>query len=564
MRFFLLLLALAGFLSLLSCISPMKTSKNHAKKMHSMVVCSHPAAAKAGKDILSSGGNAYDAAITTQFVLAVVYPRAGNIGGGGLMVGRDGDGKVMALDFREKAPLAAHKDMYLDNNGNIIPNKSLTGIFSVGVPGSVDGMWTLHREKGSLPWYQLIQPAIDLARHGVTLTANEAKHMNEYATIIDSVSGFNTDYSKKKWKAGDVFIQSNLATTLERIRDYGRDGFYRGKVANQIIQTSTANHGLITQQDLDDYHSRWRSPIVSDYKGYRLCLMPPPSSGGVLIAQMLKVMERMNLSEKGHNTAPYIHGLVEITRRAYADRSEYFGDPDYVVNHINTLLSDKYINEKYDNINPNKATPSTDIKAGAVERIESFETTHFSIVDQWQNAVAITTTLNGNYGSKMVVEGGGFLLNNEMDDFSVKPGSPNQFGLVGGEANSIQPGKRMLSSMSPTIVSKDGTLYAVVGTPGGSTIITANLQTIANLIDFNMSMEEAVLAPKMHSQWLPDEVYLEKNKFDQSVILQLEKMGHVVKEVNALGKLDCIKVLEDGSLEGGTDPAKGDGTIDGF
>jgi len=297
---------------------------------------------------------------------------------------------------------------------------------------------------------------------------------------------------------------------------------------------------------------------------HQLCLMPPPSSGGVLIAQMLKVMERMNLSEKGHNTAPYIHGLVEITRRAYADRSEYFGDPDYVVNHINTLLSNKYINEKYDNINPHKATPSKDIKAGEVERIESFETTHFSIVDQWQNAVAITTTLNGNYGSKMVVAGGGFLLNNEMDDFSVKPGSPNQFGLVGGEANSIQPGKRMLSSMSPTIVSKDGTLYAVVGTPGGSTIITANLQTIANLIDFNMSMKEAVLAPKMHSQWLPDEVYLEKNKFDQSVILQLEKMGHVVKEVNALGKLDCIKVLEDGSLEGGTDPAKGDGTIDGF
>ncbi len=529
-----------------------------------MVVCSHPAAAKAGTEILKAGGNAYDAAIATQFALTVVYPRAGNIGGGGLMTGRDANGKVLALDFREKAPLSATTDMYLDASGNVIPDKSLLGIFAVGVPGVVDGMWTLHKEKGSLPWHQLIQLAIDLAENGVILTKNEAAHMNEYSSMIDSVSGFKTAFGAKKWASGDLFIQKELAATLRDIRDYGRDGFYRGRVARDIINTSNNLHGLIAQKDLDSYRSVWRQPIVSSYKGYELCLMPPPSSGGVLIAQMLEAMELLHLSEKGHNTASYIHGLAEINRRAYADRSEYFGDPDFVDNHIRTLLSDKYIREKYGNIDMNKATPSKEIKAGQVDRIESFETTHFSIVDAKGNAVAITTTLNGNYGSKLVVKDAGFLLNNEMDDFSAKPGTPNQFGLVGGYANSIQPGKRMLSSMSPTIVSKDGRLYAVVGTPGGSTIITANLQTIVNLIDFNMTMEEAVLAPKMHSQWLPDEIYLEKGKFPQKVISQLEAIGHVVKDVPALGKLDCIKALPDGSLQGGTDPSKGDGTIEGF
>lgn len=529
-----------------------------------MVVCSHPAAAKAGTEILKAGGNAYDAAIATQFALTVVYPRAGNIGGGGLMTGRDANGKVLALDFREKAPLSATTDMYLDASGNVIPDKSLLGIFAVGVPGVVDGMWTLHKEKGSLPWHQLIQPAIDLAENGVILTKNEAAHMNEYSAMIDSVSGFKTAFGAKKWAPGDLFIQKELAATLRDIRDYGRDGFYRGRVARDIINTSNNLHGLITQKDLDSYRSVWRQPIVSSYKGYELCLMPPPSSGGVLIAQMLEAMELLHLSEKGHNTASYIHGLAEINRRAYADRSEYFGDPDFVDNHIRTLLSDKYIREKYGNIDMNKATPSKEIKAGQVDRIESFETTHFSIVDAKGNAVAITTTLNGNYGSKLVVKDAGFLLNNEMDDFSAKPGTPNQFGLVGGYANSIQPGKRMLSSMSPTIVSKDGRLYAVVGTPGGSTIITANLQTIVNLIDFNMTMEEAVLSPKMHSQWLPDEIYLEKGKFPQKVISQLEAIGHVVKDVPALGKLDCIKALPDGSLQGGTDPSKGDGSIEGF
>lgn len=564
MHFLKVFSSLSFFICFVSCMTPNKAYKNHTKDMHSMVVCSHPAAAKAGIDILKAGGNAYDAAIATQFALAVVYPRAGNIGGGGFMVGRDADGKCFALDFREKAPEAASEDMYLDDQGNVIPDKSLVGIFAAGVPGSVDGMWTLFNEKGSLPWNQLIQPAIDLAKNGVVLTEKEAAHMNEYSVIIDSVSGFKTNYGSKKWKKGDLFVQSALAHTLENIRDFGRDGFYKGKTAEDIVRTSGQHQGLITQSDLDNYHSRWRSPIFCEYKGYQLCLMPPPSSGGVLIAQMLRVMEQMKLSEKGFNTAAYIHGLTEIQRRAYADRSEYFGDPDFVVNHVSTLLSQKYIDSKYSDIKVDKATPSSEIKKGDVNRIESFETTHFSIVDKWQNAVAITTTLNGNYGSKLVVEGSGFLLNNEMDDFSVKPGSPNQFGLIGGEANSIRPGKRMLSSMTPTIISKDGKLYAIVGTPGGSTIITVNLQIIADLIDFNMSMEEAVLAPKMHSQWLPDEIYLEKGRFDSAIINQLEAMGHRVKEVKSLGKPDCIKVLPDGSLEGGTDPSKGDGTIEGF
>ncbi|HRN32806.1 MAG TPA: gamma-glutamyltransferase [Saprospiraceae bacterium] len=564
MRIIYILTALSICLTLISCASMHHSSKNHAKDMHSMVVCSHPAAAKAGIEILKAGGNAYDAAITTQFALAVVYPRAGNIGGGGLMTGRDASGKMLALDFREKAPLSATTDMYLDASGKVVPDKSLLGIFAAGVPGVVDGMWTLHKEKGTLPWHLLIQPAINLAENGVILTKNEAAHMNEYAALIDSVSGFKTAFGVKKWAPGDLFIQKDMAATLRDIRDYGRDGFYKGRVAVDIINTSNECQGLITQKDLDSYRSVWREPIVSTYKGFELCLMPPPSSGGVLIAQILEAMEMLHLSEKGHNTAPYIHGLTEINRRAYADRSEYLGDPDFVDNHIRTLLSEKYIREKYGNIDMNKATPSKKIKAGHVDKIESFETTHFSIVDAKGNAVAITTTLNGNYGSKLVVKGAGFLLNNEMDDFSVKPGTPNQFGLVGGYANSIQPGKRMLSSMSPTIVSKDGRLYAVIGTPGGSTIITANLQTIVNLIDFGMTMEEAVLAPKMHSQWLPDEIYLERGKFSREIISQLKTMGHVVKEVSALGKLDCIKVLPDNSLQGGTDPAKGDGTIEGF
>lgn len=564
MRYLIFLLTTACFLAFSACSTTGHYSKDHTKVPSSMVVCSHPAAARAGTDILKAGGNAFDAAIATQFALAVVYPRAGNIGGGGLLIYRDHEGRSMSLDFRECAPLAATSDMFLDNRGKVIAGMSLTGVYASGVPGSVEGMWTLHKEKGSLPWCQLVQPAIDIASGGVALTEHEARHLNQYSALIDSVTGSATAFGRRQWRMGDTLVQPDLATTLTYIRDYGRDGFYRGPTATSILATMILHQGLITQKDLDGYHAVWRQPVTARYKGYDISLMPPPSSGGILIAQMLRAMELSDLSRKELNTAGYIHGLTEIQRRAYADRSEYFGDPDFVDNHRESLLSDAYIREKYSGIDPERATPSHQIKAGKVDRIESFETTHFSVADRYGNAVAVTTTLNGNYGSKLVVSRAGFLLNNEMDDFSIKPGSPNQFGLIGGFANSIKPGKRMLSSMTPTIISRDGRLYAVIGTPGGSTIITVNLQIIADLIDFNMDMQQAVIAPKMHSQWLPDEVYLEKGKFSSEVIRQLQNMGHKVVEVPALGKPDCIRVRPDGSLEGGTDPAKGDGTVESF
>ena len=480
------------------------------------------------------------------------------------MVDRDAEGGEGSLDFREKAPYNASKDMFLDNRGLIVNNMSLVGIYSSGVPGTVDGMWQMHREKGSLAWKDLIQPSIDIAEKGIPLTQNEALHMNQYAGIIDSVSKFKTAFGLKPWKKGDVFVQTDLAKTLSYIRDFGRDGFYKGPVAVNIKAAMITHYGLLSQKDLDEYHSVWRTPIVSNYKGYRITMMPPSSSGGIMMAQMFRGFDKLNLSQYPHNSVPYIHGLTELQRRAYADRSTYFGDPDFVDNNEEELLSEKYIIEKIRDIDMQKATSSQKVLPGKPSTIESFETTHFSIVDGRGNAVSITTTLNDNYGSKLVVNHAGFLLNNEMDDFSSKPGEANMFGLIGGEANSIQPGKRMLSSMTPTIVSKDGKLFSVIGTPGGSTIITVNFQTIVDLIDYNMTMQEAVLSPKMHSQWLPDEIFLEKNKFTPDIISDLQKMGHVVKEVDALGKLDCIKVLPDGSLQGGTDKNKGDGTIEGF
>ncbi len=559
---------LIAFLLIILLYSGCKTSAGSSGNKNAgyknMVVCSHPAAAKIGIDILKAGGNAFDAAIATQFALAVCYPRAGNIGGGGLMVFRDSDEKVGALDFREKAPYNASTDMFLDNRGKIVDNMSLVGVYAAGVPGTVDGMWQIHREKGSLPWFQLIQPSIDLAENGVILTQNEANHMSQYAPVIDSVSKHKTAFSQKIWKAGDSFVQKDLAVTLSAIRDFGRDGFYKGPIATSIKATMITHYGLITQKDLDEYHAIWRQPIVTSYKGYMLAMMPPPSSGGIMITQMLTGFEALNLSQYPHNSVPYIHGLTEMQRRAYADRSVYYGDPDFVDNHQTELLSEKYISGKIKDINMERATPSQQVLPGKSKSIESFETTHFSVVDKKGNAVGITTTLNDNYGSKLVVSRAGFLLNNEMDDFSAKPGEANMFGLVGGEANSIQPGKRMLSSMTPTIISKDGKLFSVIGTPGGSSIITVNFQTIINLIDYNMSMQEAVVAPKMHSQWVPDEIYLEKGKFSPEVISGLQKMGHKIKEIDALGKLDCIKVRPDGSLEGGTDKSKGDGTIEGF
>ncbi|GAA4823194.1 gamma-glutamyltransferase [Algivirga pacifica] len=526
-----------------------------------VVSTAHPLATKIGIDILNQGGNAYDAAIGIQFALAVAYPRAGNIGGGGFMVSRHHDGTVQALDFREKAPAQAHETMYQDSLGNIIENISLKGHMAVGVPGSVDGMVKIHQRYGSLPWEQLLAPAIKLAQEGVPLTLAEAEKINVYQDEFTYINSHRIPLiNETGWNKGDTIFYPELAQTLQRIQENQSAGFYSGETAQLIVEEMQGvNRGIITLEDLKNYQAVWRAPIQAPYKNYTIISMPPPSSGGIALAQLMQGAETFPLKSMEHNTAAYIHTLVELERRVYADRSTHLGDPDFYEVPQEMLLSKEYIQERNRSINPEKKTPSQDIKAGEVERIESFETTHFSVVDQEGNAVAITTTLNSNFGSKVMVKGGGFFLNNEMDDFSVKPGVANQFGLIGGKANAIAAGKRMLSSMTPTIVERDDKLFMVVGTPGGSTIITSVFQTILNVIEFEMNMQEAVNAKKFHSQWLPDKVYMELGVIDQKTAKALKNMGHDLDSVEGLGRMDCILIREDGSKEAASDYLRGDG-----
>jgi len=527
-----------------------------------MVVTAHPLASEVGARILNQGGNAFDAAIAVQFALAVVYPRAGNIAGGGFAVYRKTNGEVGSLDFREKAPIAAYPDMYLDMSGNVIPKLSSFGGLSIGVPGSVDGMIELHRKLGSLPFNVLIQPAIDLAEKGFTLTPSEANKLNDSQSLLlqanDSTSYF---YNKEKWKTGDTIILPALANTLKLIRDKGREGFYSGKTAQYMVEEIHSTGGIITQTDLDNYRSVWRKPLIGYYKHYKVITMPPPSSGGLALLQLLKGSERYNFGDYGFNSAMSIHIMTELERRVYADRAEYLGDPDFTDVPVSKLLDSCYIQKRFSDISLNAKTDSKCIKEGKVDRIESFETTHFSIVDKDQNAIGITTTLNGNYGSKVFVEKAGFFLNNEMDDFSIKPGVPNQFGLIGNKANAIAPEKRMLSSMTPTIIAKDNKLFMVVGSPGGSTIITTVYQTIIDVLDYGMDMQQAVDAKKTHSQWLPDVIIYEKNGLDPLVISQLEQLGHKLEATGSLGKLDAVLILPDGTMQGGADSRADDTAI---
>ena len=527
---------------------------------HQMVVSTHPAASKVGFDILKEGGNAFDAAIAVQFALAVVYPRAGNIGGGGFAVFHEANGRNGALDFREVAPISAFPKLYYEEENRVNYQASLIGSYAVGVPGTVDGMWKMHVKKGKLDWRQLIQPAINLAEKGVILTEQEAAHMNEYSRIIDSVSISPTVFGTKHWKAGDLFIQTDLANTLKLIRDNGREGFYDGPTADKLIRTIKLRHGIMRKNDLQRYTSVWRDALKGYYKDYTIITMPPPSAGGVMLLQMLFGADFLNIDKKGFNSTDYLHYLIEIQRRTYADRAEFFGDPDFNFVPVDKLLSPLFLEKKYKDIGP-LATPSSAINPSTKVSIESFETTHFSVVDRWGNAVAITTTLNGNYGSKLVADGAGFLLNNEMNDFTIEIGKANQFGMVGGKMNEIVGGKRMLSNMTPTIIMKDKDLYAVLGTPGGSTIPTVVMQAAMNIMAFNMSMQAAVSAPKIHSQWMPDEVYYDQS-LSPAVVDSLKKLAHIMK-YTPLGKLNCIKRLPDGTLQGGTDTLKSDGSIMG-
>jgi len=529
-----------------------------------MVVCAYPDAAQAGLSILKKGGNAIDAAVAVQFALAVTFPEAGNIGGGGFMVYRGANGETATLDFREKAPGTATTNMFLDAKGNVVPNMSLVTHKASGVPGSVDGMITAHQKYGKLSWAEVVQPAIDLAAKGFKITKNFAADLNGAQADFKKENPGETYFLKNTpWKAGDTIIQADLAKTLTIIRDKGRDGFYNGVVAGEIVAEMKKGNGLISKADLSNYHSVWRAPIIGTYKGYKIITMPPPSSGGIALLQLLRSVEKYPLHRWGHNQDSTVQLMVEAERRVYADRSKYLGDPDFYKVPVKNLLNPNYIDSRMKNFSWDAATPSTAIQPGKMPGYEDTQTTHFSIVDQYGNAVSITTTLNDWFGNKIAVGGAGFLLNNEMDDFSEKPGTPNMFGLVGGKANSIQPNKRMLSSMTPTILEKDGKLYMVVGSPGGSTIITTVFQTILNVTEFDQTMQQAVAAKRFHSQWLPDSVFFEAGALDSNTRQRLQKKGYRFEASPPIGLVDAILITKAGYLDGGADP-RGDDTKMGW
>ena len=526
-----------------------------------MVVCAHPIAAQVGADILRKGGNAVDAAVAVQFALAVVYPNAGNIGGGGFMVMRSQDGSTSALDFREKAPSASDRDMFINKQTGEVDRKKIeTSHLASGVPGSVAGMWEAHQKYGTLPWADLIQPAIDLAENGFPVTKNQADDLRGLQRELKSLNPGKNYFLKNDWKEGDLLIQQDLANTFIAIRDNGRDGFYSGEVAKKIVAEMSSHNGIISGDDLKNYQAVWRTPVQGTYRGYTIISMPPPSSGGVALMQLLNMMEPFPLSDWGFHTTATMSIMVEAEKRVYADRATWLGDPDFAKVPTTELTAKSYAAQRMLGVDTNTVTPSKNIKAGNIPGYESEETTHFSIVDQFGNAVAITTTLNDSYGSRIVVAGCGFILNNEMDDFSAKPGEPNLYGLIGGEANAIAPNKRMLSSMTPTIVLKDNKLFMVIGSPGGSTIITSVFQNIVNVIDFNMTMQESVNASRFHHQWLPDEIKSETS-MDEVVLQKLKAKGYTLSSREAIGRVDAILIHEGSLFEGAPDPRGDDAAV---
>jgi len=541
-----------------------KTQKRGLITEKAMVVSARIEASNIGKQILKQGGNAFDAMAATQLALAVAYPYAGNIGGGGFMVYRLKNGDIGSLDFREKAPALATKNMYLDSLGNVIPNLSTRGALAVGVPGSIAGVFETHKKFGALPIETIMKPVIALAKKGVIVTKKQETRIKEKLEDF-ALANKDTILFAKAWKANDTIKYPNLAKTLSRIMQHGPDEFYKGKTATILAQFIQDNGGIITVEDLANYKAKWRTPITFKYDDLNIISMAPPSSGGIALAQILKSVEPYNLGEFGHNSVKTIHLIAEAERRAYADRSHYLGDPDFVTIPQDKLISNNYLSNRMSNVSFDTITPSSSISHGAIDIVESDETTHYSIVDQFGNAVSVTTTLNSGFGSKLFCEELGFFLNNEMDDFSSKPGVPNVYGLIGAEANAILPKKRMLSSMTPTIVEKNDKLYMVVGTPGGSTIITSVMQTILNVHEFNMTMQNAVNAPRFHHQWLPDEIRMEPHRFSKEIITKLEQKGHRINEERSpvIGIVDAILVLPNGKLEGGADN-RGDDAASGF